>query len=222
MLIQVQSGALFHKSTYHWGLLYAIALVTLIQIFLGFRQNTAEVVGGPISVPKLLWLNYTIIAWFVVPWFLWRYPQVALPLRQIFAIHLLSMGLRGAIELWLCYRTITWHPFYGITHDLFQLGLLTSLQGLLHIRTASAVDAFNRHVDWFVCIVQLSLIVEVVFALLYYRTGLYQQAIYFIPPTPPHRFNNTLTVIVEMLLYTQLVAFLWSQHSTLFHWLPSP
>ena len=93
----------------------------------GWRQNRGGVVGGPISVPKILWLNFTLTVFFGLPAVLWRDAGLAGATRSLWGGLLLSFVLRGVVELYLIYVTIGWKCAYGIGHDLFQLALVLAL-----------------------------------------------------------------------------------------------
>ena len=49
------------------GWLLVAAGVTAAVFAFARKQNRGERVGGPISLPKTLWLNYTLVSWFVLP-----------------------------------------------------------------------------------------------------------------------------------------------------------
>ena len=55
---------------------------------LAFRhgQNVGGRIGGPISWPKLLWLAYTIAAWFVVAFAFSRSARVSAALRRVYTL----------------------------------------------------------------------------------------------------------------------------------------
>lgn len=93
----------------------------------GWRQNRGGVVGGPISLPKVLWLNLTLTVFFGLPAVLWRDAALSPATRALWGWLLLSFVLRAVVELYLIYVTITWKCVYGISHDLFQLGLAVAL-----------------------------------------------------------------------------------------------
>jgi hypothetical protein len=48
------------------GLLVVLASLAAFSFGFYYRQNYASQIGGPMSVPKLLWLDYALIAWFVL------------------------------------------------------------------------------------------------------------------------------------------------------------
>src|SRR5262245_7893228 len=94
----------------------AVPLIVLaaVSALFYYRQNWAGQVGGPISPAKILWLDYALIAWLMVPFALWRSPAVHPALRRIYGAHLAGFAARGAIELWLLYGRHAWIPPYGI------------------------------------------------------------------------------------------------------------
>jgi hypothetical protein len=206
-------------SQWHGALLYAIGAVSLASAVLYYRQNVAHQLGGPISLEKILWLNYALVAWFVMPYFLARHPALDANLRTILASFLASMVTRGAIEIWLLYVTLGWSPAYGIAHDLFNIALIGGLRVRLACRLRGLADPFNRQVRRFSTTLQLGLVAEIVFAGLFYRMAVHQDAVYFAPPTEAFRHINLLTRGVDVAVYTDLALLLWRQRRTLF-WQP--
>ena len=197
------------------GLFHALLLTAAASAVLYYRQNFAGQVGGPVSVEKALWLNYTITAWFVVPAFLVWHPAVDRPLRLILGSFLLSMIARGLVELWLIYVAFGWSPLYGISHDLSCIVLIAALRGGFRRELAGA-DAFNKGVRRFCASIQLALVAEIVFAALFYRMDVHRDAVYFAPPTEAFAHINVLTRWVDVAVYTDLAVFLWRQRHALF------
>jgi len=197
------------------GFFHALLLTAAASAVLYYRQNFTGQVGGPISVEKALWLNYTITAWFVVPAFLVWHPAVDRALRLILGSFLLSMIARGLVELWLIYVAFGWSPLYGISHDLSCIVLITALRGGFRRELAGA-DAFNTGVRRFCASIQLALVAEIVFAALFYRMDVHRDAVYFAPPTEAFAHINLLTRWVDVAVYTDLAAFLWRQRHALF------
>jgi hypothetical protein len=182
-----------------------------------YRQNFAGQVGGPISIEKSLWLNYTITAWFVIPAFLVAHPALARPVRVILGWFLASMVARGVGELWLIYVVFGWSPIYGISHDVFNIALIA----VLRRRKRGELDPFNTAVLRFSTSIQLSLVAEIAFAALFYRMRVHDDAVYFAAPTPEFAHINLLTRCVDLLVYADLARFLWRQRGPLFGW-PRP
>ena len=200
---------------WHGGLLYALlATASVAAVFYG-RQNFGGQVGGPISLEKMLWLNYTVTAWFVVPGFLVRHPALDPRLRGILGIFLASMITRGAAELWLIYVAFGWSPLYGITHDVLTIGLVAILRLTLRGHPSGS-DSFNTAVRRYCTSIQLALVAEIAFAALFYRMHVHQDAVYFAPPTAAFAHINLLTRWVDAAVYADLGLFLWRQRRALF------
>ncbi|MBI3299074.1 MAG: hypothetical protein HYZ75_12975 [Elusimicrobia bacterium] len=108
--------------------LLAVGAFAACTGFFGWRQNRGGVVGGPISLPKILWLNLTLTVFFGLPFVLWRDAALSPGVRLLFGWLLLSFVGRAVIELYLIYVTITWKCVYGISHDLFTLAMAAALR----------------------------------------------------------------------------------------------
>ncbi len=198
------------------GLLCAIAAVGLSSAVFYYRQNVAHQLGGPISLEKSLWLNYTLTAWFVIPAFLVRHPAVDPVLRTILASFLASMVARGLIELPLLYVARGWNPLYGIAHDFFNFILILGLRLRRARRLAELDDPFSRHLVRFLTTLQLGMAAESVFAALFYRMAVHQDAVYFASATAEFHHINLLTRWVDLVAYADLAWFLWRARRPLF------
>jgi hypothetical protein len=192
------------------GVLFVGALV--------FRrgQNAGRRIGGPISWPKLLWLTYTLAAWFVVPFFFWRSDRLTPARRRAYGAHLLSFSLRGLAELWLIYVTVAWIPPYGITHDLLDMALLT----LMKRRAPPPLGAADRAADRFLTSIRLGLGAEVVFACLFHRAADARSGVYFAADDPYWASINRLTTLVLLVAWPDLIQVLWNGRDALFPRLP--
>lgn len=197
------------------GLLAALLLTAACSAAFYYRQNFAGQVGGPISVEKQLWLNYTLTAWFVVPAFLVRHPALAAPLRWILGSFLASMVARGVAELWLIYISFGWSPIYGIAHDILNILLIAGLRAAFR-RQLAGTDPFNASVGRFCTSIQLAFVAEIVFAALFYRMNVHADAVYFAAPTEEFAHINRLTRWVDVAVYADLLRFLWRQRGALF------
>jgi hypothetical protein len=200
---------------WHGELLYALLLVAAAAVVFYYRQNHAGQVGGPISVEKILWLHYAIVAWYVIPAGLLRHPALAPSLRVILGSFLASMLARGVIELWLIYVAFGWSPLYGIAHNLTNMALFAVLCRR-HRAELAGLRGFDVGVRRFVGSIRLSLVAESVFALLFYRMQVHQEAIYFASPTEAFAHINLLTRWVDAVVYTDLAIFLWRYRQALF------
>jgi hypothetical protein len=197
------------------GFAAALVLTAAASAVFSYRQNFAGQIGGPISLEKSLWLNYTITAWFIVPVFLVGHPALDRSLRHVLGGFLVSMAARGIAELWLIYITLGWSPLYGISHDIFNIALIAALRQRA-LGDGVVLDRFNRTVRRFCTSLQGSLLAEIVFAALFYRMGVHQDAVYFAPETEAFAHINRLTRCVDLVVYSDLAWFLWSQRRPLF------
>jgi len=196
------------------GFVVALALTVAASAVFYWRQNYAGQVGGPISIEKSLWLNYTITAWFVVPAFLVRHAGVDRALRIVLGSFLASMLARGVIELWLIYVAFGWSPIYGIAHDALNITLIAALRGWFRPGLA-ALDPFNVAVRRFLTVVQASFVAEIAFAALFYRMAVHQDAVYFAAPTEEFAHINRLTGWVDIAVYAHLAWFVLGQRARL-------
>jgi hypothetical protein len=192
---------------------WASAAVLLASVFFYYGQNVAGRIGGPISIPKLLWLDYALVAWFVVPFFVWRSPLIAPELRRVYGFHLLSFTLRGLAELWMLYVTVSWRPAYGIAHDAFDILLITALVARAGRASRAARDAAARH---FLFSIRATLACEIVFAALFERARAGQLDLYFASADPLFATINALTAAVVVVAYLDLLATLFCAREALF------
>jgi hypothetical protein len=73
------SPSLYPSKTSNLGL--AIVLMGMATIFFMLLQNSSHAVGGHISLPKALWLDWTLTTFYVVPFFLWKNPAFSSSIR---------------------------------------------------------------------------------------------------------------------------------------------
>lgn len=169
------------------------------------KQNRGERVGGPISLPKALWLNYTLLSWFVIPAALLRRQGVSPGTRAVLQAHLLSFTARGAAEMWLLYRTHSWRCVYGVGHDAVDLAMLSVMMRRGGNWDASGAEGIaRRHLES----IRGTLVAEMAFATLFNSTvagktqG--QDGIYFASDEPHFRLINNLTAAVDVIAYARL------------------
>jgi hypothetical protein len=174
------------------SLLAATAALVLFSAVFYWRQNHRGQIGGAISLAKMLWLDYAIVAWFVIPALLIRSTTGAW--QRLFTIHLLNFGVRAVIELILLYVFVKWSPVYGIAHDLFSITLITFL--------APRDGSILAHYAW---TLRIGLSFEIIFAALFHRLTSKERAIYFASNEPRFRFINVLTALVDAAAYGDLV-----------------
>ncbi len=176
------------------------------------RQNRPGRMGGRISKPKLLWLNWAVFVWLILT------PLVALDaslspaLRMVFGGFAINMWLRGLVELYMMYVSKNWRPPYGIAHNLFSLVLLA---GLLLANRAGLPGLNGGWHSWVLAlslVIWASLVIETVYALGFHRavaghtTG--DDAVWFAAAGDP-KFQrlNRLTVVCNVPLFGFLAAF---------------
>ncbi|MDQ3557282.1 MAG: hypothetical protein M3409_10985 [Gemmatimonadota bacterium] len=178
--------------------LAAVLVTTACTLAFARGQNRGTRVGGGISPAKVLWLNHTLLAFFVVPALLLRDPSLHPRTRRVLRAQLESFAARAAVELWMLYRTRSWRVAYGVGHDLAHLGLLRVL------RAGSTDTNARRHLRS----IEGSLLAEVLFATLFHRAvegntrG--SDAIYFASTDPRFRRINLLTSMINTAAYWQL------------------
>jgi hypothetical protein len=185
--------------------LLAAAGVSAVVYGFARKQNRGERVGGPISLPKSLWLNYTLLSWFVIPAALLRQEGLSPENRAVLRAHLLSFTARGGAEMWMLYRTHSWRCAYGVGHDAIDLAMLTVMMHRSRDENREGVNGVaRRHLDS----IRATLVAEMVFASLFNSTvagktqG--QDGIYFASDEPHFRLINNLTATVDVLAYARL------------------
>jgi len=102
------------------------ALVLLAVAFYSL-QNRGVLPGGQISAIKLAWLGCAILFWYLLPGLLLMDGRMPRAARRACIILLVSMLLRGIIELFMMYVTGNWHPWMGISHDVVMLVLMLAV-----------------------------------------------------------------------------------------------
>jgi hypothetical protein len=184
--------------------LLAAAGVSALVYRFARKQNRGERVGGPISLPKSLWLNYTLLSWFVIPAELLRRQGLSPGNRAALQAHLLSFTARGAAEMWMLYRTHSWRCAYGVGHDAIDLAMLSLMMRRGRGDTEGVDGVARRHLDS----IRGTLVAEMVFATLFNSTvagktqG--QDGIYFANDEPHFRLINNLTAAVDVVAYARL------------------
>ena len=194
------------------ALLAVLALLAAAALAFRHGQNVGGHIGGPISWPKLLWLAYTLAAWFVVAFFFWRSDLVAPGRRRAYGWHLASFTLRGLVELWLIYVAVAWIPPYGIAHDLFNVALITALA---HGAGAPRSPA-DRAAAGFLVSIRVGLCCEVVFAWLFHQVADARRGVYFAADDPRWALINGLTTAVLVVAVPDLLRVLWAGRDALF------
>jgi hypothetical protein len=175
------------------------ALAVFSTLFL-WRQNVGGQIGGAISTPKLFWLDYTLLSWFILPAFFLTAEGLPRWLRRVFTGHLINFGLRGIVELWLLYVSVAWTPLYGIAHGVFSQILLRALSRHRTEEPGAVASAAAHHF----LAMRLTMVAEIVFAGLFYLKTRGEGPIYFASSTPRFFLINALTTAVVCVAYADL------------------
>jgi len=201
-----EAGALPHLAVNrHWLLVCYIAALSAASALFAWKQNHLGGVGGPISMAKTLWLNYMLIAMYIVPFFLWREDTLAPATRRLFGAIFLSFAVRAPIELWIIYYTRVWRCGYGIAHDVFTILLIIFLRRGL-TPTAAERDSAALRVS---TLLQIMLAVEIFMAWEFSLLASPAQGIYFAADTPHFRLVNIASWIAVSFGYPALLYLLW-------------
>ncbi|MEI6534907.1 MAG: hypothetical protein WCN98_06170 [Verrucomicrobiaceae bacterium] len=168
----------------------------------GWIQNHRNVVGGAISLPKVLWLNLAIASFLVIPAFLWRDARVISQLRQLYGWFLASFAMRAVIELPVIYFTHSWRCAYGITHDLIMMALVIILS--LRMQRMSGINSATKLAGLFAPLLLLVLTCEILNAWLFSRVADPQAGIYYASTSDVFRTINIITRIEVTVIYPLL------------------
>lgn len=193
-----------------------LVLVTLLAITLAFRfgrrQRAPGASGGGISAPKLAWLAYAVLLWFLVTPLIALDPALRPGFRWILGAFSASMWIRGMAELYMLYVTRNWRPPYGIAHDLLCLALLVA--GLVFVPDSRPTGTHPMD-GWAALLLGLlltSLVAEVFYAWLFHRaaegrtTG--HDGVWFAADSLRFRAINRLTAWLNVPLFLGLGALL--------------
>lgn len=194
-----------------------LVVVTLLAITLAFRfgqrQRSPTADGGGISAPKLAWLGYAVLLWFLVTPLIAFDPALRPETRWVLGLFAGCMWLRGLIELFMLYVTRNWRPPYGIAHDILCIALLVG--GLVSMPGSRPTGEHPLDL-WVALLLGLllsSLLIEVVYAWLFHRaaegrtTG--KDGVWFAAESARFRAINRLTSWVNVPLFLGLAALLF-------------
>lgn len=181
---------------------FALILLLLTCLIFGWIQNQGHVIGGSISVPKVLWLNLAIASFLVIPAFLWRDEGVLPPVRQCYGWFLAGFAIRAAVELPMIYGTRAWRCGYGIAHDCIMMGVVIAIWWRASRETHPSHA--TRLAKWFSPLLLLVLICEVMNAWLFSRVADPATGVYFANASDDFRFINIVTWIEIATIYPLL------------------
>ena len=171
-------------------------------------QNRLKPPGGAISLIKAFWLVYAITLWMIVPGFVFvRLFMSAFfdwPPAVFTGLLVLSMSLRGILEMYLCYVSRTWKVRYGITHDFFQLALVLIFFVYLIFARVEIFFFYGLAV-----LTILSLLTESLFVKWFYAaTGGPEKGVYFVSDAPEFDRINSRTAWIFLPQYVLFFALL--------------
>lgn len=150
---------------------------------------------------KTLWLNYMLIAMYIVPFFLWREKTLSPTTRSLFGWLFASFALRAPLELWIIFFTRGWRCAYGVTHDVLTVGLLVFLRWKMSPDSARRDSAALRVLT----LLQITLFVEMFMAWEFSKLASPAQGIYFAADTPHFRFVNVASWIAVSIGYPAML-----------------
>jgi hypothetical protein len=175
-----------------------------------YKQNVKKALGGPVSVPKALWLGYATGSWFLIPFLFVFVPELNSILKILLIVHLVSWWVRGPLELVMIYKWLNWTPVYGITHDAVHNLVLAGIfiWGFQEVLPA-ITPGLNLNFLAFVYLVVtfISIIFEIAFAYLFRKTRVFEEnadLIYFASTDPRYLFINRLTLGVVIFVYAHV------------------
>jgi hypothetical protein len=181
------------------GILFGTSLAFMLV------QNSTHAVGGHISLPKALWLDWTLTIFYVVPFFLWRNEVLASAVRSLFGWLLLSFTLRGVAELVVIYATHAWRCIDGISHNALTLALA---MGLVFLLPRNLAPADSRAVS-FLPVYVVTLLFESLNAWQFSLLANPAKGVYFAADTPHFAFVNNLTWVELACVWPWFCWFLW-------------
>ena len=183
----------------------ALCLLTAGGVLLfAWRQNHGAAVGGPLSLPKAVWLACALLGFFVFPFTLGQNRRLSPGVRRVFGAVFLSFAARGVVELVVLCLTREWRCIYGISHDAF-----TALLALALAACARPATPLDRRTLRFVPILLTMLAVEAYFAWRFSLIASPAQGIYFAANAPEFQSLNDLTVIAN---FATIIALGWFSH----------
>lgn len=164
-------------------------------------QNSGALPGGQISAIKLAWLGCAILFWYLLPGLLLLDGRMPPAARRGCIILLVSMLVRGVVELFMMYKTENWHPWMGIGHDIFMAILMS-------VVTVALFRKSDRLYAGYLAVATAMFIPEAGFAwyMLAYATDP-GATVYFVSGDPRHGKIMIVTAVCVTALIMYLVLF---------------
>lgn len=212
-----EQGSLRARATMLTTTRLGLVLVTLLAITLAFRfgrrQRAPGASGGDISSPKLAWLAYAVLLWFLVTPLIALDPALRPGLRWVLGAFSACMWLRGVVEIYMLFVTRNWRPPYGIAHDVVCIALLVG--GLVFVPDSrpSGTHPMDLWAALLLVLLLVSLVAEVLYAWLFHRaaegrtTG--HDGVWFAADSHRFRAINRLTAWLNVPLFLGLGALLY-------------
>lgn len=181
-----------------------LALLTLLAtLAFHFWQNHLAPHGGPIALPKSLWLGLTLYCWLLQPPLIIR-RSPNLRAQSVWRLFWALMLVRAAAELWLLYGAHQWKYSYGIAHDLFSAALLYIGARYAQKHPQRQPESPNpptpdiRHMH----IIATMFLCEALFAyyISHFNANQPHAQLWFINWQPQHLPNLIFTLIIEAIL----------------------
>lgn len=180
----------------YWAL---ASLLFVAGVIFFYWQNSDSGIGGKIALPKLIWLADALWFWYFLPILIGIDSRISPNLRWAYWIFFGNMVLRAIAELWMMYVSHNWHPYWGISHDVFSVILIL---GLL-FRTQSKTELDNN-IDFNFKITGLMFLIESYFAWYMLKNVKVESGpVYFVPGNGQHLAIMIVTWIVVIALTIQ-------------------
>lgn len=181
--------------------LLVVIAITLVSLFFYYFQNKGKKIGGKIALCKVLWLDYTLIAWFFLP-IVFYFQGMSGDYYDVFYTISISMWIRGIIELYMLYVSKNWTPPIGIAHDIFTFIIATYTFYLTLPTTYDSIIISSS--------LLLSLVLETYYAYAFYKIVKEKtkgdDAIWFASKDNP-KFKKILTITTfgNIIVYSALI-----------------
>lgn len=179
----------------------AVGAILLLAALFYPLQNSGWLPGGQISVVKLAWLACAILFWYLLPALLLFDSRMRGAVRRACIVLLVSMSVRAVVELFMMYVTGNWHPWMGISHDVFTFVLML-------VVLAPAMKQGQPLYAGYLLVATGMFIPETYFAwYLYAQTAAPGEVLYFVSDSPRHNAVMYLTTGCVSVLLVYLILF---------------
>jgi hypothetical protein len=136
-----------------------------LAIFMHFKQNKGEKMGGCISPSKSFWLFYCIYSWLIFIPFIYFTQDIPEPYKTSWIVFSVWFWIRGVIEMIMMFITKNWTPPIGITHNISCFLVLTLLPFIIEGKFEPISSAFTL----FHLSLILSIMMETYYAYTFWR-----------------------------------------------------